>query len=183
MNSCFASGHDSSMVGNFDATQFKVTFTNDERLVVFVENKDIEEPVSIVGESTMDIFIKYIHLCVASGRVGKAVFLVADPGMSNEDLSVSEISGLSTSTEPGSKGYLCFCKSRVGNFAFYKWFITVVLVEFVALLRGTLSEEDSDQSFFLTCDGEDTQIAVFQDDEVNAILIANRIDDGKGCAS
>eukprot|EP01036_Dinobryon_divergens_P036267 gene36267-47196_t len=158
-NNCFAEGHDASMVGNFDGTQFHISFVNDEPLIKIIvrradgEESD-EEPYinSIVENSILDI-------------VAKPVFLVADPSMRDDEFTVSEIRGLSISTDPAGSGYLggvCYSFTRV-------------------IIVRTL--EDREQSFFLTCDGEDIQmIAVFQDDEVGAVLIAHRIV-GKGCAT
>ena len=50
-------------------------------------------------------------------------------------------------------------------------------------MRNTLPLDWQDQTFFLTCDGEDCQIAAIEDDEVSRMLNENKIDVGKGCAS
>ena len=127
-------GKSANMIGNFDATQFYRDVTNSEPLIHVLntnEGDENVEPVTLTEDSTLGMFYKYFYLACASGRLGEATFLCADPSMNAEDFTATEILGLSTSTDAGAKGYLCFCKSRVGNLAFFKWYFVVVIINFV----------------------------------------------------
>ena len=120
MNECFAGGKPPSMIGNHDATQYAVNFTNNQ-LLITIEDKEAknDDPVEICEESTLGIYVKFFLLCCAAGKVGMHVYLLADPSMNEHEYTAEPIIGLSSSTEAGVVGYLCFCKSRAGNKEFY----------------------------------------------------------------
>ena len=117
------------------------------------------------------------------------------------------IIGLGNSTEVGSKGYLCFTKTRNGNDAFYRWFANEIVVPFILLVRGiydprvlffnfsfiittifyiylhTLCTKQNDDGTpmraFVMCDGEEAQIRFFQEPEIQRKFKEALIDFGK----
>ena len=69
MNACYAEGKDPHMIGNFDATQFFVSYLNEEILIRVLNEVDPKLPLSNVEDSILDMFIKFICMCNASGKV------------------------------------------------------------------------------------------------------------------
>lgn len=106
--------------------------------------------------------------------------------MSDGDFFVLPIVGLGNSTEVGSLGYLCWCKTRNGNDKFYLWFAKTIVIPFVKKVRDVhqpLNEDGSPMRAFVMCDGEESQIRVFQEEEIRELLTENMVDFGKTPAS
>ena len=85
---------------------------------------------------------------------------------------VLPIVGLGNSTEVGSLGYLCWCKTRNGNDKFYLWFAKTIVIPFVKKVRDVhqpLNEDGSPMRAFVMCDGEESQIRVFQEEEIREL--------------
>jgi hypothetical protein len=138
LNEASASNKPPQLVGNFDATQFIVTDTNQELLVTIKMNDDTSEnePLTLVEDSTLSRGIKWMMLCNANGNLGKSVFLVEDSSLKDGDFTKDCIRGLAPGTDPKSDGWLCFTKTRAGNNEFFKWYITEIMVSFVQECRG-----------------------------------------------
>jgi len=68
-----------------------------------------------------------------------------------------EVPYLAVASYVGSKGYVCFCKTRAGNPACFSWFTKDILINFIDILK---IEYDNDQNMFIFCDRE--KIAVKQ---------------------
>ena len=196
MNECYAEGKDPHMIGNFDATQFHVSFNNNqEELVKIVEiqkNNDNDTPTTQCEESILDLFVKYICMANAVGKLATPVFLIADPDLEEDDFGAYLIGGLSYSNDANSVGWLCFCKSRSGNHQFFEWFFQVLVNDFASTSQrelvineeGNNSGPDDDDSFFMVCDGEEVQIAALLKEDVANALDENKVDIvGKGAAS
>ena len=76
-------------------------------------------------------------LITASGLImGPPIYMIADEGMEKEAIDVVKVRGLGPNTATGS---IVFVKNRACNRAFYKWFITTILVSFVDHSRATYS--------------------------------------------
>lgn len=119
---------------NFDATTFQVSFTNDEKVLV-VGDGDEETPASSIGDSVLEIGVKWIFMASASSHVAPFVFVICVNDMDSEAFLVFEVDGLAWSRDPGSTGYLVFCKTRNGNAALFQWFLTNVVIPTVTKLR------------------------------------------------
>ena len=73
--------------------------------------------------------IKWILLISASGAISRVVLIVAVDGFDENQFVKYPIDGLSCSLEGSSPpGYLCFCKARAGNPAFWKWFLMDIII-------------------------------------------------------
>ena len=190
MNCALASGKPAIMIGNFDATQFIISGTNDELLVNWKpedvdedDNEARDEPLTLVENSMLSHAIKWFMLCNANGQLGKDVFLLADRDMTEDEFTCEDIQSLSNNNQMGASGWLCFTKTRCGNAAFFKWYISTVVVEFVKYCRNLLPLDEQSERFYLVADGEEVQIQPLENDEVNNILSEALIDFGKGPAS
>ena len=138
MNECYAKNKPPHMLGNMDFTTFGVQYVNSELLATIKEEGD--DPVTYCESSTLGLFIKWLYLLTAAGTVAPDVFLLADPSMKDGELGWVMIPGLSHLHSVDAKGYLCFCKSRAGYDAFYEWFMTMVVPDFV---KGNRREIES----------------------------------------
>jgi len=190
MNEAYAKFKAPQMIGNFDATQFIMSGSNEEMLVTVKKeqsNGDECLPLTTVEESKLSQAVKWVMLCNANGNLGDDVFLISDPNMNEEDFDCHSIIGLSHNTDPASVGWLCFSKSRAGNLKFLTWYQITIVVCFVnkcrLLLQGSLEDESITDRFYLVADGEDAQIKPLEFDHVASILEENKIDLGKGPAS
>ena len=180
-NECYAKDKAPHMLGNMDFTTFGVQYINNELLATIKEDGD--DPVTFCESSTLGLYIKWMYLLTAAGTVGPDVFLLAADSMEVGDFYCGKIAGLSHHHSPDAVGYMCFCKTRAGNAAFYQWFMTEIVTEFVAANRKLLVEEDKDQSFFLVMDGEDIQTSSLENDTVLKAMEDYNIDVGKGACS
>jgi hypothetical protein len=108
-------------------------------------------PVSLVGDDTLDIFIKWMHMGAAAGLAVPFVLLVAVDALKPDDFIVFEVPGLTYSAVPGTVGYLCFTKTRAGNAKFFEWFITKIAIPAVS---DTRSFHKLKSRAFVSCDGE-----------------------------
>jgi len=112
------------------------------------------------------IAIKYYHFHNAYGECA--------PGWASEAFDFVEIVGLGNGSEVGSKGWLCFCKSR-------QWFAEFIVTPFVKTSRDINDNKNPDGSSmraFVTCDGEEAQIRVFQEQRMLSLFADTLIDFG-----
>jgi hypothetical protein len=183
MNECYAKDKPPHLLGNMDATQFGVQFVNNQLLVSIKGEKD--DPLTFAEDSTLGLFIKWIYLLNASGYTGESVFLLADDSMTEDECNIHRVIGLTNNSDASAIGYMCFCRTRAGNLAFFKWYFLKIIVPFVQNCRQHILSGESEKldAFFLVIDGEDIQAAILLDDEVREVFKDNFIDVGKGAAS
>jgi hypothetical protein len=103
--------------------------------------------------------------------------------MEADDFTVHRILGLSHRNDPTAFGWLCVCKTRAGNSKFFEWYTSSVMTSFVGHFRELLPEDQREDSFYMTADGESLQTAPVQNDEVMKKLVEFNINLGKGPAS
>jgi len=102
-----------------------------------------------------------------------------------DEIEVYKVNQLSFVPGVESFGYLVICKQRGGNDKFFKWFNSVVVVDFVKTLQSAvvseirlssgLESDSDDKNTAITFDGEHTQIMAYQDPEVLQLMEANKI--------
>ena len=177
----------SCMCYNWDATQFYVS-PDVSNTVVYIKSANGHEDVPLTRESSggLGISIKYYHFHNSAGETAPAVYVVADDSMADGDFFVLPVVGLGNSTEVGSLGYLCFCKTRNCNDKYYRYFAKTIVIPFVKKVRDVhqpLNEDGSPMRAFVMCDGEESQIRVFQEEEIRELFRENMIDFGKTPAS
>ena len=144
-----------AMLFNWDATQYALSPDKDE-ICVFQKGKDFGPLTSESGGGTF-LSIKHYHFHNANGTVAPPVFVVADDSMDPEAFIWDEVPELSTSTDVNGKAYLCRCRTRNGNSAFYRWYGTFVVALFVIIVRDRTKSKNPDGTpmrAFVTCDGE-----------------------------
>ena len=119
------------MIGNFDATQFIVSYDGSDTGYFIKPDRVDDKPLTAESNGGLDFTIKYYHVNNAAGYTSPTVFNVADPNMSEEECLVYQIPGLGTNREQNNFGWLCFTKTRACNVKFYDWFARTVLIPFV----------------------------------------------------
>jgi len=103
--------------------------------------------------------------------------------MESNDIDVYEASGMGTSTDAVSKGYIVFLPTRGCNKAFYEWLNKSILIPFVVAIKSTLGEEYANYVTWFQLDGEPIQINVYEQDDVIEALNQHNITVGKLPAS
>ena len=113
------------------------------------------------SNNDLNYFVKYYCIAAADGFLCPTwVLLVADAKMSADAFDYCEVQGLSQSRD--QVGFLCFCRTRSGNAAFYKWLNENVLCKFVQSIRAINNIGENDYLIVL-CDGEKVQIDPYLD--------------------
>lgn len=184
MNKAFSENLLSSMIFNWDATQYEISPDKDE-ICIYAKGKDVGPLTSESGGGTY-LSVKHYHLHNANGTVAPPVFIIADDSMEAEEFIWHECNELATSTDVNGRAYLCRCRTRNANSAFYEWFGTDIVAPFVTNVREHSRCQYPDQSpmrAFVTCDGEQEQIRVFQEDAMLKVFEDTLVDFGKIAAS
>jgi hypothetical protein len=184
MNKAFSENLMSSMIFNWDATQYGISPDKDS-ICIYEKGKDVGPLTSESGGGTY-LSVKHYHLHNANGTVAPPVFILADDSMEADEFIWHECNELATSTDVNGRAYLCRCRSRNANAAFYEWFGTDIVAPFVADVRKHSRCKNPDQSpmrAFVTCDGEQEQIKVFQEETMLKVFEDVLIDFGKVAAS
>jgi len=176
MNASLSANLSHHCIGNIDATQFLLQFTDQQKLISI----DKLLPTTKTQESTMNIFIKQFFLVNAAGFTGPPLFVISHNLLNDEQMIVLEINGLSFSFDGKSNGYIVFCNNRGGNKLFFNWLFTFYIVESVEMFK---SRQQNSDNFYLVLDGEATQVQSLDDVNVRNRLNDNKIDIGKGPAS
>lgn len=122
MNVC-----DPNLVINADATTFAV-YGNGMETRVMVVKEDKLGPATVHDPSFLGIYVKVYNQISLGLTAAPSVFVVADDSLSDDDFFVTKINRLTHECQVTSYGYLCVCKSRGANDAFYKWFFEVAVV-------------------------------------------------------
>jgi hypothetical protein len=74
MNKAFTKGKLPQMIGNYGATQFRLEEKNGEVLATI---KEVDEfPLTLIDDSSLDMFIKWIMLCNCNGHLSDDVLLI-----------------------------------------------------------------------------------------------------------
>jgi hypothetical protein len=179
---------------NWDATQFVVGQSDKSKKVYTVRLEDKAEnkqPLSILGEESLDIGIKWMHMGSAAGAAIPIVFLVAVDSLKADDFRVYTIPGLSVTVSANAVGYLCVCSSRAGNAAFFSWFIQNVAITtveecrtlYMAQLNAVEPENAQAAPAFISSDGEAIVMDEVFDQSTRSLLEAKNIQLGKIAAS
>ena len=180
MNAAFLSSIVAAMCFNWDATQYCI---NPEGHATIVKCKgDNDMPATALSEGGLGFAIKYHHFHNANG----AVFIIADDTMGPEEFFFEEVVGLSHTQTVGATGYLVFTKTRNCNAAFYRWYANLVVAPFVDLCREShecMNGDGTPMRAFVVCDGEPSQIQVFQEEFILDLMKDSLIDFGKSPAS
>jgi hypothetical protein len=110
------------------------------------------------------------------------VLIVADDTMEEGEF----FAGLSHTQLVDATGFSVFTKTRNCNTAFYRWYAHNVVAPFVLKCREAYSNQNPDGTpmrAFVVCDGEPSQITVFQEDFILQLMAESLIDFGKSPAS
>jgi hypothetical protein len=173
-----------AMIFNWDATQYALSPDKDE-ICIFQKGSNFGPHTTESGGGTF-LSIKHYHFHNANGTVAPPVFVIADDSMDPEAFVWDEAPELSTSTDVNGKAYLCRCRTRNANSAFYRWYGIFIVAPFVNDVRDRTRLTNPDGSpmrAFVTCDGEQEQIKVFQHEDLLDIFSHAKIDFGKVSAS
>ena len=179
---------DPRMVGNPDASQY-VYSQEVEKAVYFgkwteflkqhPEVTNIKSDPDGSKEGGLGFGIKYYCFISAGGIIGDPIFIVADDNMAKDEIDVYDLDDFGFGCQFEQHSYLVFMKTRVPGKSFYRWFLESYLVPYVLKLRVKYKTESW---FFLQLDGENDQIAVFDEPAVQELMQENRICVGKSSA-
>jgi CRISPR/Cas system-associated protein endoribonuclease Cas2 len=129
-----------------------------------------------IDEGLTAYFIKYYLLINAVGMAAHPVFVIADPGMPEDEIDVYESADLHT-TPDCKHAYIIFCHSRQCNIKFYEWFNNNVLIPMVCEVSVFFEYTNLDSWFQL--DGETTQLECFNNLQMLQNLLSHRVTVGK----
>jgi hypothetical protein len=164
MNEAFVSSVDAAMSFKWDATQYCINAEGHATIVNC--GSDSDKPATALSEDGLGFTIKYYHFDNANADVAPAVFIFADDSMGPEDFIYEELNDLSHTQLVGATGYLILTKTRNCNAAFYRWYAHHIVAPFVQSCRNSHECKNRDSTpmrAFVVCDGEPSQIQVFQD--------------------
>ena len=153
-----------SMIFNWDATQYGISPDNEE--VRLFKRGSLNGPLTAVSGGGTYFSVKHYHLHNACGTVAPPVFVIADDSMEKDAFTFEEMPQLSISTDVSGTAYLCRCKTRNCNAAFYRWYGRFLVTPFVNDVRNRRKcklPDGTPMPAFVTCDGEQEQIKVFQE--------------------
>ena len=190
MNHAFIEDKSPHMTFNWDATQ--VVIGEDGNMEVVFIKHDMDNykvgamPLTAESTGTLGMAIKYLHFHNAAGNAAPPVYIIADPSLGEDEFVWEEIPNFGNTADVGTVGYIVACKTRNCNAAFYRWYGTTIVEPFVQKCR-TINEcknlDGTPERAFVTCDGEASQISVFQEEQMLALFVEALIDFGKSPAS
>jgi hypothetical protein len=184
MNEAFMGNRDSTMCFNWDATQYCVDAEGHATIIKC--RGDDDRPATALSAGGLGFAIKYYHFHNAAGDMAPLVLIVADDTMEEGEFFVQEVAGLSHTQLVDSTGFLVFTKTRNCNAAFYRWYAHNVVAPFVLKCRAAYGNQKPDGTLmraFVVCDGEPSQIQVFQEGFILQLMAEALIDFGKSPAS
>jgi hypothetical protein len=126
------------LILNVDATQFTVGADDNGKILVKYFERVPGKPLKVLprkGDGGLFYTIKYYCLVSAMGYASFPVFVIANKSMDEHAIDVHRVEGLGIGTSVNEHGYVIFCKSRLGNRAFFDWFILILLIPWVKDLR------------------------------------------------
>jgi hypothetical protein len=116
MNEVLGNGLSWHSMGNMDATQFLLQFTNQSPVIAC--GKADDEPVTREEESSTDIFIKQFFLVTAHGNIAPPLYMVAAEKLNKDACIILKVPHLTFSFDTTSYGYLIFTQTRKPNILF-----------------------------------------------------------------
>jgi hypothetical protein len=177
MNEVLGNGLSWHSMGNMDASQFLLQFTNQSPVITC--GKADDEPVTREEESSMDIFIKQFFLVTAHGNIAPPLYLVAAEKLNKDACIILKVPHLSFSFDTTSYGYIIFTQTRKPNILFNLFLWQTYVKDFI---EEVMKQAESER-FYLVVDGEATQIDAIDDVRIKSMLENNKIALGKGPAS
>ena len=181
----FAQFLDPNMLYNWDATQFAIE-KGLQGDVIVVKSEDAELPNNVKSSGEIGISMKYVRFHSSAGDYASAVYLIADPNMGIDEVVTHSVPGLVNDAKLGSAGWFCLRKTRQGNCNCYKCSAQTVAVPFVrscSAISQSSSPDGRDMRAFVTCDGVEAQMKIFQEETMLSLFRDSLIDFGKTPAS
>jgi transposase len=186
MNCCCVPISCAELIINVDATQFTCGDTKGSGCkAAYVGQRPRNlQVMPKTGESGLtNYFIKYYATISAAGGQARPIYIIADHDMVDQEIDVHEVKGIGAGSSPAETAFLVFCKTRVPQLEFYKWYIRIVLVPWVQELREIYDLDPSVPAFF-QLDGEAAQIAPFlKDTQIRDLMNEHNILVGKPSGS
>lgn len=165
---------------NWDPTTFTVSEKGKGKLVYSIAVMGDKTPLSIVGDESLDMGIKRVHMGSVTSVALPLIFLIAIDEQGAEDFEVFEVPGLTYFSSPETVGYLCFCKTRAGNAKFIEWFLISIVI---GSIKSSALFFKLNKASFVTCDGEPLFLEETCSQAVQTQLAASNIQLGKLPAS
>ena len=184
MNAAFISDLSAGMVFNWDATQYCINAEGHAMIIKCQGDNSV--PATSTSAGGLGFAIKHYHFHNATGDLAPAVFIISDDTMAEDDFFVEEVVGLSHTQLVDATGYLVFTKTRNCNAQFYRWYAHFIVAPFVIKCReslGCVTADGAPMRAFVVCDGEPSQIQVFQEPFILELMRESLIDFGKSPAS
>jgi hypothetical protein len=167
------------LIWNYDATNLKCEFDGHNKIVSVVQTNKIHP--TKVGDCCMDLFVKWIHLACADGHSGPIILLFCLETLQEDSFHVIEVNGLNYSSDLGAKGYVCFCRTRAGNMAFFNWFISTIVIPTITISRS--HHGHGQEQGFVYCDGEAVTLSQVFSENLTKLAQDNHVHIGKLPAS
>jgi len=181
MNEVCGDGLSFHCLGNMDATQFDLKFSDQGKVYSVGISTD---PVTRTAENSLDLFVKQYFLVSSAGFLAPPLFIFSlDKILSEDEIIILEIKGLSFSFSGRSPGYIVFMRTRTCNDRFNQFLFRKYIVDFVDECRDRVEDAQAKDTFYLVIDGEAAQLSALDDPETSKIICDNNIDIGKGPAS
>jgi hypothetical protein len=165
-------------IGNMDATQFLLQFTNQSPVITSGKNEQ-DDPITREEDSSMDIFIKQYFLVTAHGNIAPPLYVVAAEKLDKEACIILKVPHLSFSYDTTSYGYIIFTQKRTPNIPFNLFLWQTYVKDFIV----EVTKQSDSERFYLVVDGDATQIDAIDDVRIKNMLTDNKIALGKGPAS
>jgi len=136
----FANNIDWHYTFNLDGSTFSIMSEGTGEMVVYIKqpNDVVEEesPVTTLDYSNeLGILVKGMFLHNASGELAPMLLFFSVDDMNEDDFEFYPIQGLRNTSDVGTTGFICFCKTRAGNKKFWKWFFEFYVLKFLKLIR------------------------------------------------
>ena len=100
------------LIWNFDSTQFICGYDLKDGKIAVINETILGLTPTIVRNTELDLFVKWVYLCSASGEADPVVLVIAIDCLNEDEYHVLEVPGLTYSANPIEIGYIAFCKSR-----------------------------------------------------------------------
>lgn len=123
------------MLWNFDGTLFIYDPSKTNLVWDVCDGQASKKPFSVVQEDALALGIKYLHMGSAGGGVAPMVLMVAASELKENEYHAFRVPGLAHSVSTVD-GWLVFCKTRIGNMAFFQWFLRTIAIPTVTSARS-----------------------------------------------